>query len=127
MIQILFLKKVKDTFKRNVIEVLEILKVFDRVGYVIHPIKFVLIPTQTVKFPRFMSDSVKMTATATEERKQIIILYKKRRSIRKLDKFIGTVISTFPGSKYGLLSVRVFSDNVTAIAIIITRVPVIAI
>ena len=41
-------------------------------GFTVHPEKAVLVPTQQIIFLGFVTDSVKMTITVTEERKQSI-------------------------------------------------------
>ena len=41
-------------------------------GFTIHPEKSVLVPAQQIMFLGFVVDSVKMTITLTEERKQFI-------------------------------------------------------
>ena len=43
-------------------------------GFKIHPEKLVLVPTQQIIFLGFVIDSVKMTITVTEKRKQSIYM-----------------------------------------------------
>ena len=76
-------------------------------GFTIHPAKSVLVPTQQIIFLGFVIDSVKMTITLTEERKQSIymlcqnILSNYQASIRDLAQTIGVIVSSFRAVPYG--------------------------
>ena len=75
-------------------------------GSTIHPEKSVLVPTQQIIFLGFVIDSVKMTITLTEERKQSIytlcqnILSYYQATIRELAQAIGVIVSSFRAVPY---------------------------
>ena len=75
-------------------------------GFTIHPEKSVLVPTQQIIFLGFVIDSVKMTITLTEERKQSIytlcqnILSYYQATIRELAQAIGVIVSSFRAAPY---------------------------
>ena len=80
--------------------------------FTIHPGKSVLVPTQQIIFLGFVIDSVKMTITLTEERKQSIytlcqnILSNYQASIRDLAQTIGVIVSSFRAVPYGQMYYR---------------------
>ena len=81
-------------------------------GFTIHPEKSILVPTQQIIFLGFVIDSVKMTITLTEERKQSIymlcqnILSNYQASIRDLAQTIGVIVSSFRAVPYGQMYYR---------------------
>ena len=72
----------------------------------------VLVPTQQIIFLEFVIDSVKMTITLTEERKQSIytlcqnILLNYQATIRELAQTIGMIMSSFRAVPYGQMYSR---------------------
>ena len=76
-------------------------------GFTIHPEKSILVPTQQIIFLGFVIDSVKMTITLTEERKQSIYMLCQnippnyQASIRDLAQIIGVIVSSFRTVSYG--------------------------
>ena len=68
----LFLEEPFDICFKNIIATVALLR---ELGFTIHPEKSVLIPTQQIIFLMSVIDSVKMTITLTEERKQSIYMF----------------------------------------------------
>ena len=81
-------------------------------GFKIHPEKLVLVPTQQIIFLGFVIDSVKMTITVTEKRKQSIytlcqnILSNYQAKVRELAETIGVIVSLFRSVPYGQMYYR---------------------
>ena len=77
-----------------------------------HTEKSILVLTQQIIFLGFVIDSVKMTITLTEERKQSIytlcqnILSSYQSSIRDLAQTIGVIVSSFRTVPYGQMYYR---------------------
>ena len=91
---------------------LHAVELFSRLGFVIHPTKSVLHPTQSLEFLGFILDSVCMRVTITNKKVCKIVtlcqefLCDKQFSIRQVASIIGTLVSTFPGVKFGPLHYR---------------------
>ena len=85
---------------------------FEKLGFVIHPEKSVLAPTHVITYLGFEINSVDMTVTLMREKKEKIfntaasLLTLSSCSIRFLAKFIGQIVASFPGVKYGPLWYR---------------------
>ena len=81
-------------------------------GFAIHPEKSVLVPTQQTTFLGFVIDSVKMTITLTEERKQSIytlcqnILLNYQATITEIEQTIGVIVSSFRVVSYDQMYYR---------------------
>ena len=88
------------------------LELFQSLGFVVHPLKSVLSPSNRITYLGFEIDSLLMKVTPTEERKNSIyemaleLLKNGQSSIRQLASFIGKVVSCFHGVKYGPLHYR---------------------
>ena len=88
------------------------LALFQRLGFVVHPEKSVICPSNTITYLGFVIDSVLMRVTPTQERKDSIyemaceLLERGQSTIRQLASFIGKVVSCFHGVKYGPLHYR---------------------
>ena len=93
------------------------LALFEKLGFVIHPDKSVLRPSHTIIYLGFVLDSVNMTITLTEEKKEKIrnfavqLLDMGVCSVRTLAKFIGQVVASFQGVMYGPLWYRQLEKN----------------
>ena len=80
--------------------------------FTINTEKSVLAPTQCLQFLGFLLDSISMTITLTEKRKQKIfnlctrLLKEKIHTVRFTASAIGVFIAALPGVKYGLLFYR---------------------
>ena len=81
-------------------------------GFIIHPDKSVLIPSQTIQYLGVIINSSDMTVTLTEERKVSLLsacnqlLIDGRVTIRELAKVIGKIVASFPAVKFGPLHYR---------------------
>ena len=87
-------------------------ELFLKLGFVVHPVKSQLVPSQTITFLGFVIDSVSMTISLTEKRRHILrdllltLARLKNPTIRFLAKVIGHIISVMPASRYGALHYR---------------------
>ena len=88
---------------------------FEKLGFVIHPEKSVLAPTHVITYLGFEINSVDMTVTLMRDKKKkqkknfntaASLLTLNSCSIRFLVKFIGQIVASFPGVKYGPLWYR---------------------
>ena len=85
---------------------------FSRLGFVIHPLKSVLVPTQSLIFLGFILNSVNMTVKLTPGKIEHIkakcgsLLRNKSCSIHDLAEVIGLMVSSFPGVLFGPLFYR---------------------
>ena len=90
---------------KNIRDTVELLQ---ELGFTIHPEKSFLVPTQQI----ILIDSVKMTITLTEKRKQSIytlcqnILLNYQATIRELAQTIGMIMSSFRAVPYGQMYSR---------------------
>ena len=86
--------------------------ILQKLGFTVHPTKSQLAPKTTVTFLGFIIDSIAMTVTLTEEKKQKIlnlidqVLSKQFVKIRLVASLIGNLVSSFPASFYGPLYYR---------------------
>ena len=84
-------------------------ELFDRLGFVVHPDKSVLIPTQEMTILGFVINSRKMSIKLTPQKEKNLkrlvnqLFFMKSPSIRFLAKVIGTIVSVFPAVKYAPL------------------------
>ena len=88
-------------------------------GFVVHPLKSIFIPTQIIEFLGFWINSRDMTIRLTE-RKALLIkdlcekLYSyKKTTIRTVAVLVGKMVSSFPGVKYGKLFYRQLDNEKT--------------
>ena len=78
---------------------MSITELFDRLGFLVHPDKSVLIPTQILGFViNSRRRSVKLTPQKEKNLKRLVnqLFSMKNRSIRCLAKVINTIVSVFP-------------------------------
>ena len=78
-------------------------------GFTIHPVKSVLVPTLEIEFLGFVLNSVEMKIKLTDCKSSKIIsklLYKGKQTIRDLASVIGSLVATFPVLPYGKLHYR---------------------
>ena len=106
-----------DTFEDAVKSVLDTVHLLSDLGFVIHPKKSHLIPSQIIEHLGFILNSVQMTITLTENKMSKIIdtakkvLKNKTLSIRDVASLIGFFVSSFPGVMYGPLHYRQLEKN----------------
>lgn len=84
-----------------------------RLGFIIHPDKSVLTPSQCIEFLGFILDSTNMTVCLTTKKRekisQLCLEFRqpnKYFTIRQVAMLIGTLVSSFPGVEYGPLYYR---------------------
>ena len=96
-----------DSFNECKMNVQATIKLLQELVFTIHPEKSILKPTQSITFLGFIIDSKNMVISLTYVKKQNIfnlasqILTKRQVTIRKLAKFIGCIVSSFPAVPYG--------------------------
>ena len=101
-----------DTYELCVHNVIDTLSLFHQLGFVIHPDKSVLIPTQRLTFLGFVLDSQSMTVALTGEQAVKVkeacqqLLQEKAITIREVAKVLGLLTSSLPGVLYGPLHYR---------------------
>lgn len=92
---------------------------FEKLGFIIHPVKSILKPVQKLTFLGFVLDSVEMTVTLTDEKilriKETCTKIKMltQVSIQELASLIGLLVSSFPGVIHGPLFYRSLETDKT--------------
>lgn len=111
-----------DSEKECVQNVKESLSLLEKLGFVVHPVKSVLIPSHKIRYLGVEIDSEDMTVTLTTERKERIhklateLLHQGYATVRTLAKFIGQVVSAFQAVKFGPLWYRCMEhDKIAAL------------
>ena len=85
---------------------MSIAELFDRLGFVVHPDKYVFVPTQEFTILGFVINSKKMSVKLTPQKEKNLkrlvnqLFSMKNPSIRFLAKKTGTTVSVFPAVKY---------------------------
>ena len=98
-----------DSYDDCLANIIDTMKLFDKLGFVIHLSKSVIEPRQRITFLGLILDSVSMRITLTPERistsKQACweLLAKQNPIIRDVAKVIGLLVSSFPGLMCGPL------------------------
>ena len=108
---------VDDTFESCLLTVTKTIKLFQTLGFVIHPKKSKFIPSKKVEYLGFVNDSERMVTYLSDHKEKKI--YDKCQSIpkkqdlktRDVESFIGTLTSPFPASEYGPLYYRATLKN----------------
>ncbi|CAB4025485.1 Transposon Tf2-6 poly, partial [Paramuricea clavata] len=101
-----------DTYQECLTTVLETVKLVTELGFCVHPEKSCLIPSQEIIFLGNVLNSVTMTITLTDEKKQKIVKACKalqrqqNHTIREVSKVIGLMVSSFSAVIYGPLYYR---------------------
>ncbi len=100
-----------DTFEECMDNIIQTLALLEGLGFVIHPIKSVLIPTQCIVFLGFIINTKDMTLTLTDKKKERIKtmgigLLHKDITIRMVSSFIGNLTASFDAVPYGRLHYR---------------------
>ena len=100
------------SFEECLFNVVEIVNLFQNLGFVIHPDKKKFIPAKIVKYLGFIIDSEKTITYLSDQKKPkryekcCIISMKPKLTIREFASFIGTLTSSFPGNQFGPLYYR---------------------
>ena len=109
-----------DDFKECAENIRITLRCLQELGFVIHPRKSILYPTQIITFLGFIINTLNMTVRLTPEKKAKIIakglglLNKKGITIRAVSSFIGNITASFEAVPYGRLHYRHIEDCKTA-------------
>ena len=97
---------------------------FVKLGFVIHPEKSVLVPSQEMEFLGFLLNSVNMTIRLPPTKAERVrlacqsLLCKSKMSIREVAQVIGLIVSSFPGVQFGELYYRnLEKDKILALQI----------
>jgi len=98
-----------DTFSQCTRNVIHTTSLLDKVEFVIHPEKSVLLPTQIITFVGFVLNSILMQVSLTPERTRKLkdacenLLATASPSLRAVAQVLGLMTSSFPGVMYGPL------------------------
>ena len=98
-----------DGFNLCIQNVVDTVTLLDKVGFIVHPDKSVLLPTQTIVFLGFVLNSILMQVSLTHERALKLkeacenLLYTDFPCIRTVAQVLGLTTSSFPGVLYGPL------------------------
>ena len=102
----------------------ETIRLFIRLGFYVHPVKSDIVPTQSLTFLGFILNSLSMTITLTQEKRNRLkslcseILNGDFFPIRYVAKVIGKIVSSFPGVEFGRLHYRHLErDKIQALAV----------
>ena len=106
-----------DSEEESVQNVQATVQLFRSLGFIIHPDKSVLEPTQQIQYLGVVIDSRDMSVRLTAERKCNLkdtcnkLLKARKLTIRDLAKVIGKVVASFTAVKYGPLYYRHLEEN----------------
>lgn len=106
-----------NTFQECVANIEATVKLFDKLGFMIHQGKSVLQPSHEITFLGFTLNSDKMLVSLTPKKADSIkksikdLLSKNRPTIRELAEVIGKLVAAFPGCLYGPLHYRKMENN----------------
>ena len=101
-----------DDFKDCVTNVIATIKLFDSLGFVIHPFKSVPVPSQRITYLGFVLDSIEMKIYLSQDKVQKLkdacdkILGCSNPSIREVSSLLGLMTASFPTVMYGPLHFR---------------------
>ena len=101
-----------DGYQDCLANVVDTVKLFDLLGFVIHPDKSVFIPTQVMTSLGFVLDSRNMTVCLTQEKQPKLrsacqkVIQMPSPTIRTVAQLLGLMTSSFPGVMYGPLYYR---------------------
>ena len=99
---------------RNVIDTTLLL---ETLGFIVHPIKSVLVPTQEIVVLGFVINSLTLTVMLTKERAVYLkkyctqVLGSPKITIQQVAKVIEQIVSSFPGAMHGPLYYRNLESN----------------
>ena len=103
----------EDSYMECELATLRAVQLIISLDFKVHPEKSVIIPTQTLEFPGFVLDSLRMMETLTSKKVDKILQLcqkfshpNKQFTIREVASFLGTLVSSFPGVQFGPLHYR---------------------
>ena len=103
---------IDQSFEECLLTVVETIKLFQKLGFVIHPDKSKFIPCKIVEYLGYIIDLEKMITCLSDQKKQknykkcCIIPTKPKLTIREFTSFIGTLTPSFPGTQFGRMYYR---------------------
>ena len=95
----------RETYEEYLTGSIKTIKMFLRLGFLIHPDKSTFLPTQKLTYQGFIFDSVNMLLSVTDDKKDKIqkscnsYLQNEPLKIRELASLIRSLTATFPGNK----------------------------
>ena len=108
------------TYEKYVFNIIDTFMLLDSLGFVIHPIKSILQPSQEIVTLGFLINSVTMTIKLTRDKAADIknvwknLLNKsKPPTIREVAKVIGKIVASFPGVMHGPVYYRALEKSKT--------------
>ena len=111
---------VSSTMEKSVCDITQTISLFDSLGFVIHPVKSIFLPSQTMEFLGFIIDSNNMTVSMTTGKKQNIIdhcnknLNNPNHSIRNIATLLGKFSSALIAVPMGKLHFKALERNKVA-------------
>ena len=108
---------ISTSYTKCCMNVIETIKMFDSLGFVVYPDKPVFIPQQKATFLGFNPNSETLTITLTSDKITKIrnciskLLTIPRPSIRQVAQVIGYLLSSFPAVKYGKSHYRAIEND----------------
>ena len=102
------------TCEENIVQTVNM---FLKLGFVIHPTKSVLVPTQELEFLGFILNSVSMTIRLLPVKAFIVqqacenLSNQDNPTIREVARVIGLIVSSLPGAQFGELHYRYLEHN----------------
>ena len=108
------------TYDKCVVNVLDTFMLLDNLGFVIHPIKSILKPSQQIITLGFLINSLTMTIRLTRDKAidlknacKALRTASKLQTIREVGRIIGKIVASFPGVMYGPLYYRELDKDKT--------------
>ena len=107
------------TYEECITNVIDTIKLLEELGFVVHPLKSVLIPSQEIEILGFVINTVSMTVELTLDKKESLsnnckaLLSTPVVLIRELAQVIGKIVSSFPGVMHGPLYYRYLERDKT--------------
>ncbi|CAB4004433.1 Hypothetical predicted protein, partial [Paramuricea clavata] len=108
------------TYDKCVVNVLDTFMLLDNLGFVIHPIKSILKPSQQIITLGFLINSLTMTIRLTSDKAidlkkacKALRTASKPQTIREVARIIGKIVASFPGVMYGPLYYRELDKDKT--------------
>ena len=106
-----------NTFEDCLHSVIEVIRMFQKLGFIIHPEKSQFISSKEITYLGFVINSEKMIVYLSDKKKDKLykkcctIAENKGLKIRNVASFIGSLTSSFPGNKMGPLYYRALKHN----------------
>ena len=100
--------------EENIVQTVDM---FLKLGFVIHPAKSVLVPTQELEFLGFLLNSISMSVHLPPRKATYVrqacedLLHQHNPTIREVAHVIGLIVSSFPGVQYGELYYRYLEQD----------------